>query len=69
MCGRFTLTGDWSAILEYYGLSNVSYATPPRYNIAPSQPVPAVITGHDREHRIGPLKTGAESMGIGESEG
>ncbi|WP_369125223.1 SOS response-associated peptidase family protein [Alicyclobacillus fastidiosus] len=45
MCGRFALTEDWSQIIAYFGITECQYAIPPRYNIAPSQRIPAVITG------------------------
>lgn len=43
MCGRFTLTADLEAIQQAFDLKTVPDGMPPRYNIAPSQPV-AVIT-------------------------
>ncbi|MFB5193023.1 SOS response-associated peptidase [Alicyclobacillus fastidiosus] len=58
MCGRFALTEDWSQIVAYFGITEYDYAIPPRYNIAPSQRIPAVITGTDGERRIGPLSWG-----------
>ncbi|WAH38312.1 SOS response-associated peptidase [Alicyclobacillus dauci] len=58
MCGRFTLTEDWSQILAYFGITDSDYAIPPRYNIAPSQRIPAVIADHDNKRRIGPLSWG-----------
>ncbi|MDQ0188249.1 SOS response-associated peptidase [Alicyclobacillus cycloheptanicus] len=57
MCGRFTLTEDWSSILRYYGITDSNYAVPPRYNIAPSQRLTAVISDGTKR-RIGPLTWG-----------
>ncbi len=42
MCGRFTLRAPASAIAEHFGLPGEVPPMAPRYNIAPSQPVPAV---------------------------
>lgn len=38
MCGRFSLTHSPEAVIAQFGLSTVE-AFPPRYNIAPTQPV------------------------------
>jgi putative SOS response-associated peptidase YedK len=44
MCGRFTLTEDWSFIEAYFEIvmSEVD-GFYPRYNIAPTQPVPVIV--------------------------
>lgn len=42
MCGRFTLTQSAEEITEFFGLSEVLELTP-RYNIAPSQLIAAII--------------------------
>lgn len=43
MCGRYTLTADPAQLLELFGVSlNGQPPPPPRYNIAPTQPVTAV---------------------------
>jgi putative SOS response-associated peptidase YedK len=41
MCGRFTLTASTERVVEFFGLAEVP-VLPPRYNIAPTQPVLAV---------------------------
>ena len=58
MCGRYTLTVTWDELLLYYELEQVRVPFhEPRYNIAPSQMIPALI--HDGENRrIGQLKWG-----------
>ncbi|MCB9454571.1 MAG: SOS response-associated peptidase [Anaerolineaceae bacterium] len=43
MCGRFTLTADLDTLQLAFNLATVPPDLPPRYNIAPSQPV-AIIT-------------------------
>jgi putative SOS response-associated peptidase YedK len=44
MCGRFTLTNpDPAAIAEQFHLPSVPQLAPPRYNVAPTQPIAAVI--------------------------
>lgn len=42
MCGRFSLT-ELIGNLERFGLVQLEFEFEPRYNIAPSQPVPVVI--------------------------
>ena len=49
MCGRYTQTHSGSDLAAAFQLTTEP-APPPRYNIAPSQPVCAVIAG--REYRI-----------------
>ena len=41
MCGRYNLITDAQALADFFSLSN-SLALKPRYNIAPSQEIPAV---------------------------
>jgi putative SOS response-associated peptidase YedK len=43
MCGRFVLTTSLDTIQMAFGLDNLPASLPPRYNIAPTQPV-AVVT-------------------------
>ena len=54
MCGRFTLTQTAEQITKVFQLPTAPHVVP-RYNIAPTQPVPAVVmaseTG-DREFRL-----------------
>ncbi len=42
MCGRFTLTLDPGELQELLGLGPFVHIVQPRYNIAPSQPIPIV---------------------------
>lgn len=44
MCGRFALTEKPEAVAETFGLAELE-AFPPRYNIAPSQPILIVTDG------------------------
>lgn len=49
MCGRFAQTQPAQRIAEFFGLAEVP-ALEPRYNIAPTQPVPAIVDkGGDRQ--------------------
>lgn len=48
MCGRFLLTVTPEEIAEYFALMELE-AFPPRYNIAPTQPVLAVLAGAPAE--------------------
>ena len=53
MCGRFTLTATADDIATRFGLQNVP-PFPPRYNIAPSQPVAVIrqLQHQSREFRL-----------------
>jgi putative SOS response-associated peptidase YedK len=42
MCGRASLTVDPDELREAFGLTDVPAAMPPRYNMAPSQPLPII---------------------------
>jgi putative SOS response-associated peptidase YedK len=57
MCGRFTLTTDLELLEERFSFCAKSLSYKPRYNIAPSQPVLAVI-GDDKGARAGLLRWG-----------
>lgn len=48
MCGRYTLTVDASVLATLFDLEPL-FEIVPRYNIAPSQSVPIVRTGADRD--------------------
>jgi putative SOS response-associated peptidase YedK len=48
MCGRFTLTLDPGELQELLDLGPFIHIVQPRYNIAPSQPVPIVKDGETR---------------------
>jgi putative SOS response-associated peptidase YedK len=50
MCGRFTLSHSPEAIAQSFGLSALPTLTP-RYNIAPTQPVPVVRVMPERSER------------------
>ncbi|MFD2116899.1 SOS response-associated peptidase [Paenibacillus yanchengensis] len=58
MCGRYTLTVSLEDLMLYYELSTIILpAYEPRYNIAPTQQIPAVI--HDGQaNRLGLLQWG-----------
>lgn len=52
MCGRFTLRSDAEVIADAFGIAPLE-AYAPRYNIAPSQPVLAILAGREaREARL-----------------
>lgn len=58
MCGRFSLTTELDALLERFQIEQTTIeGYEPRFNIAPSQQIPAVIrAGH--KNRIGTLRWG-----------
>jgi putative SOS response-associated peptidase YedK len=49
MCGRFTLTKSPNAVAQAFGIEVPKF--PPRYNIAPSQPVGVVIQAAHQQAR------------------
>ncbi len=59
MCGRFTLTASsYNQLALRFDIGGApQFEYHPRYNIAPSQSVLAVIT-HEGERRLGPLRWG-----------
>lgn len=57
MCGRYTLLAEEAEILKEFGIDHQIKNYEPRYNIAPGQPVLAVI--HDgKQKRAGYMKWG-----------
>ena len=58
MCGRFSFAyEDFSAIIEHFRIGRMTESYESRWNIAPSQPIPAVLAdGSGR--RFGSLKWG-----------
>ncbi|MGH7467122.1 MAG: SOS response-associated peptidase [Longimicrobiales bacterium] len=57
MCGRFTLTCDAPALHAEFGI-DLPADYRPRYNIAPTQPVLAVVSRHTGEWRTATLSWG-----------
>lgn len=57
MCGRFSLGVSTDDLMEEFGIVEGSLDWAPRYNIAPTQDVAAVIAG-ERGPRIGTLRWG-----------
>ena len=57
MCGRFSLGVDTDRLIAEFGIAAVADAHEPRYNIAPTQPVPAVVRD-DHGLRLGSLRWG-----------
>jgi putative SOS response-associated peptidase YedK len=70
MCGRFTLTGSPAEVEETFGLHKVPANFPQRYNIAPSQPVAAILQNRQGDREFTHLQWGlipawAKDPGIG----
>ncbi|MBO8162155.1 MAG: SOS response-associated peptidase [Brevibacillus sp.] len=57
MCGRFSLVTEVDKLRKRFFLDEITFDLQPRYNIAPGQPVPAIIADRGRR-RIGQLKWG-----------
>ncbi|MFW6079963.1 MAG: SOS response-associated peptidase [Gemmatimonadota bacterium] len=69
MCGRFSLATPRDVLIEEFGAPEFTFDYRPRYNIAPTQPVAALVRDGDGA-RIGPLRWGliphwAEDPSIG----
>ncbi len=45
MCGRYTLSVDLDTLQAEFNLESIPQSLPPRYNIAPSQPVAVALRG------------------------
>jgi putative SOS response-associated peptidase YedK len=68
MCGRFTLTLDPGELQELLNLGPFVHIVQPRYNIAPSQPIPIVKDSQKREvelYRWGLVPSWADDPKIG----
>ena len=68
MCGRFTLTVEPGQLQEALELGEVPADLQPRYNIAPSQPVPVVTNPETRQvelYRWGLIPSWAKDPKIG----
>ena len=57
MCSRYNLTSPPEAVRAYFRLPAVA-AFPPRYNIAPSQPVAIVRTDLEGERELALVRWG-----------
>lgn len=59
MCGRYRLSRRKQLVEEYFGTDSEEYEWSPRYNIAPTQPVP-VVRQHPTEliHKLSLLRWG-----------
>lgn len=58
MCGRFTLTTPIETLVETFQLSSVPEELAPRYNIAPTQPVAAVLVDEEKAQHLALLRWG-----------
>jgi len=52
MCGRYSITTPPEAMQQLFGFEGPTPNWPPRYNIAPTQPVPVVRASDDRSARV-----------------
>jgi putative SOS response-associated peptidase YedK len=57
MCGRYGLTIEQEALAVAYGVDALLTDHQPRYNIAPTQTVPAIVEGNG-QRRVGGLRWG-----------
>lgn len=69
MCGRFTLTSDLDRLEERFAFRAAASSYAPRYNIAPTQPVLAVIDAEERRAELlrwGLIPSWAKEASIGD---
>lgn len=57
MCGRYTLTRRQQVVAERFGVEQLTMNIEPRFNIAPTQPVPVVLT-EDGKPRLDVMRWG-----------
>ncbi len=57
MCSRYSLTSPHEAVRSHFGYANI-HAFPPRYNIAPTQPVAIVRLSEVRERELALVRWG-----------
>lgn len=58
MCGRYTLSAEPALVAEHFGAASVPVELRPRYNIAPTQPVPVIRRDHAGRRRLELLRWG-----------
>ena len=58
MCGRYTLTPEIGDLFQKLGLAGLPAELTPRYNIAPTQMVPALLKGKSGELEAGLFRWG-----------
>src|SRR3982751_3208135 len=69
MCGRYTLRTPMQTLAEEFGIVGTLPEIQPRYNVAPTQEVAAVLTEDDERHlemlRWGLIPSWADDPAIG----
>lgn len=68
MIDRYALDCDWTELVDHFKIGGSNYATPPKYNIAPSQKVPIIIADDEGKRRIGPAEWGLLPRAWGTTE-
>jgi putative SOS response-associated peptidase YedK len=63
VCGRFSLGVDTDRLIAEFGLASVAVPHEPRYNLAPTQLVPAVVRSEEGP-RLGALRWGLIPHGV-----
>src|SRR5262245_66536674 len=58
MCGRYTVRAPAKELAEHFGLPEQPTLFPPRFNVAPSQAVPAVRQGAGGRRQLSLLRWG-----------
>jgi len=57
MCGRFVIELSPELVARFFGLAETP-DLPPRYNVAPTQPVPAIREASDGSRRLSMMRWG-----------
>jgi putative SOS response-associated peptidase YedK len=57
MCGRFVLQSTLETLVDRFAIDVVTCEVEPRYNVAPTQEVPAIVA-HEGKRRLGKLRWG-----------
>lgn len=69
MCGRYTQTHSQKEVIERFEVEYIAHPFGPRYNIAPSQMAPVIVSKDDevilKEMRWGLIPSWAKDSGIG----
>lgn len=57
MCGRFVINISLDVFLKFFGLKDLA-ELPPRYNVAPTQPIPVIREAADGSRRLSLVRWG-----------
>ena len=64
MCGRFAASAGTDSYVEIFGIEEVVDAAQPSFNLAPTDPIPAVVERPDADSGVGARKLVAPRWGL-----